>query len=82
MSQTFTQAVSDGVASNTIENDAHDAHEERGKNKCIRYPFTKLWGFVTHTIWKVSPSHSPPTSTFTQSSGMSKPIAHFINCYH
>ena len=55
-------------------------NEERGKGKRIQYPSIKLRGFVTHTIRKVSPSPSPPSSPSTQTSSMSYPIAHFVNC--
>ena len=56
------------------------AEEQRGKGKCIMYPPTKLRGFVTNTIRKVSLSSSPPPSTSCQTSGISYPIVHFVNC--
>lgn len=53
-------------------------NEERGKGKRIRYTPTKLRGFVTHIVRKVSlSSSSSPTST--QISGMPYPIAHFVS---
>ena len=51
---------------------------ERGKGKRIRYPSTKLRGFVTNTIQKVSLSSSLSSASI-QTSGMSYPITHFVN---
>ena len=58
----------------TLDND------QRGKDKCIRYSSTKLCGFITNTIQKVSSSFSPLSSTSSQTSGISYPIAHFVSC--
>ena len=50
----------------------------RGKHKKI--VSSKLRGFVTNTMKKLSPSLSQSSSSSNYSSGTSYPIAHFVNC--
>ena len=65
----------EAVATHTTLND-----DQRGKDKRIRYQSTKLRDFVTITIQKVSSSFSPLSSTSSQTSGISYPISHFVDC--
>ena len=71
----YSSLKEEAVATSTALDD-----DQRGNDKCIRYPSTMLLGFVTNTIQKVSPSFSPLSSTSSQTSGTSYPKAHFVNC--
>ncbi|KAH7659716.1 hypothetical protein IHE45_16G048700 [Dioscorea alata] len=65
--------VSDRVGSDILVNE-----ESLGRGQCIKIPSTRLKGFVTHTICKLSPSKS--SSCSSQSSGTPYPIANYVNC--
>ena len=54
--------------------------EDEGKGKRKKFPSTKLRGYATNTIRSVSPVSPLSLSTSNQSTCMSYPIAHFINC--
>lgn len=54
--------------------------DDLGRGKRTKVPSVKLRDFVTTTVRKLSPSHTPSSSTSHHSSGMPYPIAHFVNC--
>lgn len=60
--------------------DTSSSNNEFGRGMRTKFPSVKLKDFVTNTVRKLSPSPSQSSSASHQSSGISYPIAHYVNC--
>jgi hypothetical protein len=65
------------AASTTAPSDLENI-EELGRGHRIKVPSVKLRDFVSHTVQKLSPSQSSPSSQHP--SGAPYPLTHFVSC--
>lgn len=81
-SDTTNVVVADSTAtsnpSNVQSTSPHNESEILGRGCRAKFPSTRLQGFVTNTIQKLSPSTCSPAQS--HSSGALYPITHYVSC--